>query len=260
MDYPPLEYIRTHTLTHHGDCALLAATADLSIYVEEMYGEGWLAQTAIAPDGSIIAAVDEDEGRSNGLQPLEIPENAIAPRSAWNTMALNFGGARHRGLRAAERIDELAHPLTITEKLALTTHLALKILPPHLLGLAESYVLAEAHIQAGLYVVCRRFRIVHVLPAAMHDTDQQPYDYDTLPFFVAHFYQLKQSPEPTLIDFLAHFSPLPHRPMDCLVVGDHIIVADGGDAQRTSAIHIWRMRNLPHVETEDERLWKKLYG
>ncbi len=70
----------------------------------------------------------------------------IKPQTGWHTMALNFAGPRHRGMRAPERTLDLVRPLSIQEKMALIDRFRLDVPPPLLLGIAESYVLAETPI------------------------------------------------------------------------------------------------------------------
>ena len=50
------------------------------------------------------------------------------------------------------------------------------------------------------------------------------------------------------------------RPMDCLIVSDRLYVADGGENDRLSAIHIFQCRDLPSRPSPDEAQLKKLYG
>ena len=145
MPTPVLEHLTTLQLQHNGDCSLIGVAPDLTIYVEEVYGEeGWLAQLALTLEGTILATVDENYGAETELSPLALPVKLVEPQRGWHTMALNFTGARHLGLRGPERLDDLVRPFSIPEKIALIHVLELDILPPMLLGLAESYVLAES--------------------------------------------------------------------------------------------------------------------
>ena len=129
----------------------------------------------------------------------------------------------------------------------------------HLLGIAESYVLAESEIiHPNLYFVCRRLRLAYVLTEPATDADGQPYDYDTQVIFVAHFHDCDG--ELALADLLDDLTDVPlHRPMDCVLAGDKLYIADGGEEDRLSAIHVWKLE-LPEPLTEEEKLRKKIYG
>ncbi len=270
MKFPLISEPIRLPLQHHGDCTLLgvvpgdpadpSGAADCTIYVEEIYDEdGKLAQHALTLDGRLLATVDEGSGDTD-LHPLDLPPQRIKPQTGWHTMALNFAGPRHRGLRAPERTLDLVRPLTIAEKMALIDRFRLDVPPPLLLGVAESYVLAETPICAPtLYFVCRRVRFAVALTEERTDADGQPYDYDTQVVYLAHFYERDQEPEWS--DILADATSIPlSRPMDCLLVKDRLFIADGGADDRLSAIHVWQL-DLPTAEcSEEEKLNKKLYG
>jgi hypothetical protein len=171
-------------------------------------------------------------------------------------MALNFAGARHRGIRAEERIDELAHPMTLPEKMQVAAHLGLAIPAPMILGWIESYSLAEATLSKGVFCVCRRLRIAYALPQKARDADGATIDYDSAPLHLAHFY-LPNAHEDMPLDGLLRQLPdaALHRPMDCMVVGGHLLVADGGDADHSARLHLWAIT----TGDADERERRKLY-
>jgi hypothetical protein len=262
MQPPTLAYKTTIDLAHPGECSLLGFTPDGTIFVEETYGEdGWVAQHALTLDGAVVTSVDELGGERE-IAPLTMPPDAIKPATAWSSMALNFGGGRHRGLRAPERIADLVQPLTLADKMAVIARLKLDLVPPSLLGVAESYALAEARLQPpSLFLVCRRIRLAYALPAAQIDPDGLPYDYDTLILHVAHLYDQTWDETPSLPALLDTFDGARlHRPMDCLMAGDTLLIADGGADERLSAVHVWQIeRNAPPMGVEDQ-LWKKTYG
>jgi hypothetical protein len=263
MKTPELDYITTLPLFHNGDCSLLGVTNDFTVYVEEIYGaDGWLAQHAIRMDGTISSSIDENFGAATELSPLSLPTNLVEPQRGWNTMALNFAGPRHRGLRSPERLDELIRPFSVQEKIALSKHLQINAFPPFLLGLAESYVLAEAPVHPpNLFFVCRRVRIAYVLPEERIDGDGEPYDYDTLVLYAAHFFDGTGEQEPALSDTLAGWGGIKlNYPMDCLIYKDHLFVADGGSEDRNSAVHIWHIRDLEPKLSDKEMLQRRLYG
>ncbi len=256
---PPLEFLRTVSLRHGGDCNLIGVTPDLTVYVEEVYGEGWLAQHAISLNGEFLQSIDEDEGRQTHSAALVLPDNGERPQTAWHTMKLNFAGPRHRGLRGADRLLDLVRGLSIQEKMSAIEHLRLDVPPPLLFGLAESYVLAEAPVdEPHLYIICRRMRLAYGLAQEQTDSDGQPYDYDTRVVYAAHFYDRSQELDPPL-DMALNGLPGAslHRPMDCQIAGGCLFVADGGGDARLNALHIWRIELPPRKRRTIE---EKLYG
>lgn len=260
---PQLEYIQTHPLKHSGDCCLLAVTHDHHIFAEEIYGaEGWIAQHHINPAGDFVESVDESAGATKVNQPLPLPEGAIQPTTGWHTMWLNFAGPRHRGIRSLERVDELVRPFTMQDKIHLSQHPTLKMPPPMILGLAESYVLAEAKTMVpGVYFVCRRLRIAYLPEKPGVDEAGEPFDYDSRVIYVAHFAARSAAIDESLVD---QMQPLPgvtpSRPMDCAIFGDHLYVADGGEVHRVSAVHVWKITTTMEILSEEEKLLRRIYG
>jgi hypothetical protein len=266
MSTASVTHVTTLPLKHEGDCSLLGMMPEQALYVEEVYGEhGWMAQHELSLDGTITRSVDEADGANDAddLRPLDLPPGIVRPKTGWHTMALNFAGPRHRGLRAPERILDLVRTLSIEEKIALIQKFKLDVIPPMLLGIAESYVLAEAELQRpNLYFVCRRLRLAVALSEQRLDEENQPYDYETVVIYLAHFYDCKL--EPLLKDILPDLTSVPlHRPMDCLLINGQLCIADGGSGagseRRLSAIHLWQVER-PEPLTEAEKLNKKIYG
>jgi hypothetical protein len=253
----------TLPLQHSGDCGLLGVSADFTVYVEEVYGqEGWLAQHALTLEGKVLASVDEASGAASQIAPLPLPDDLVEPQRGWHTMGLNFTGPRHRGLRGPERLDDLVHPFSIQEKIAVTKQLALAIVPPMLLGLAESYVLAEAALRPpNLFLICRRLRLAFALPEERTDDEGEPYDYDTRVIHVAHTYDTSAEQEPVLSDVIRELNGgILHRPMDCLIFRDHLFVADGGGGERTSSVQIWQIEDVEPKLADEDQVRRKLYG
>jgi len=260
--HPPIfHYETSRPLHHNGDCSILGVTPDGALYVEEIYAEDcWLAQHAFAADGTLIASVDESNGTNTSVVPLALPDDVIKPQAGWHCMALNYAGARHRGQRLPERVGDLVLPLSIADKVALAQRLKLDL--PQLIGIAESYVLAETElIHPNLFLICRRIRFAYALPAPQTDADGEIYDYDTRVIYAAHFFDLlveEERPTSAMLTDLA--DDLLHRPMDCLLHGDRLYVADGGADERLSQIHVWRVEWTEKPPTPEETLRKKLYG
>lgn len=264
MSLSILEHRISLPLQHHGDCSLLGVEtvtdADgaetFTLYVEEIYGEeGWLAQHVLTLDGRLLTSIDEASGANHTVSPLTLPPAAARPRTGWHTMMLNFSGPRHRGLRDLEHVRDLVRSLSLEEKMALIARLKLDVLPPALLGIAESYVLSEAQFGPMLYFVCRRTRLALALQEARLDEQNLPYDYDTQVVYCAHFVDLAKADELPMTDAL---EPMPgvhlRRPMDCLYYGDHLFVADGAapDDPQPSAIHVWRVSPPSQPARDDQ--------
>lgn len=255
----PVSHVTTLPLQHEGDCSLIGVTPDRVIYAEEVYGDdGWVAQHALDFDGTFVESVDERDGVGD-LQPLPLPPAIVKPKTGWQTMTLNFAGPRHRGMRESDRTVDMVQTLGIEEKMILVQRLNPDILPPLLLGITDSYVLAETQIvRPALYFVCRRLRLAVALPEPQLDDEGQPYDYDTRVIYLAHFYNCTE--ELRFRDCLADLTDVPlYRPMDCLLLGDQLFIADGGDAGRLSAIHVWQIE-LPEILSDEEKLRRKIYG
>ncbi|MCA9911340.1 MAG: hypothetical protein KC519_21955 [Anaerolineae bacterium] len=259
MSEPMFTYLTSISLQHSSDCCLLGLGSDLTVYSEEIYGEDSLvSQTAHTIEDKLIAAVDEGLGDTN---PLELPVDLMRPRTAWHTMSLNFAGARHRGIRADEQIDSLVRPLTLEERLFLVESLSLPVPAPMVLGLAESYSLAEAPITSQVYCVCRRLRVAYALIEPQQDRDGHTYDYDTVPLYIAHLHTLGTTDTATLAEQMSHLPGVQlQRPMDCLAAFDHLCVADGGADDRRSAVHIWQIEGVEKDDDSAEKRWQALYG
>lgn len=249
--------IDRHPLRHAGDVCLLAAT-ESSVWVEELYGDGWLAQHRLEFDGAFSASVDEDEGRAADLSPLPIPPGAIRPQRAWSALSLNHAGPRRRGLREEDRLLDLLPALPIADKLALAAYLGLPT--PSVLGLTESFVLAESPLtDPADLLVCRRLRAAVVVPRQI-GPDGLPFDYDTVEFHVLHPWTAAAE-APTLDTILAGLPGVPLvRPMDCLRLGNRLIVAEGGESGRLGTICVLAIDGLPPPDDPEQALLRKLYG
>jgi hypothetical protein len=234
-----LKYNKSLTLYHHGDCSLLGVSLDFELYIEEVYGE----------DDEVSRYsfnLESDFDPATKVREIyTIPNSITRPLTPQHTTLLNFNIGRYRGLREAERIADLVQPLTIEEKMALAKFLPTPIMPPLLLGIAESTVLAEAPLNPPhLYLVCRRVRLAYALTQPLLDSSRQKYDYDTAVLHFIHLYDVRDDDEHPLHETIASGQSLLdgvvlHKPMDCLIHDNHLFIADGGDDTRTSAVHIW---------------------
>jgi hypothetical protein len=244
MTVSGLDYLTTLPLKHQGQCGLLGVTPDLTVYVEELHGpDERLAQYALRLDGSILQAAEESADAAIPLHPVTLPPDAIRPQTGKQTTALHYSGPRLRGLRTAERVDDLVYPLPVPLKMRLVQQHGLDIPPPLLLGLAESYVLAEAPLRPpDVFVVCRRIRLAYALPETHLDEDNQPCDYDTLTFHIAHPYDRAGDDDGPLAALANDLPGAPlHQPTDCLICAGHLFIADSGQGDALNAVHIWRI-------------------
>lgn len=238
-----LNYLKSFLLQHNGDCYLLGVTPALTVYVQEIFGDDdQLAQHALTFDGGLLASADETRNAASDFAPLYLPPDLVRPMFVRHAQGLNYSGPRQRGLREQERIIDVVRALEVPTRIRLSQQTGIPM--PLILGIAESRVLAEALLAPpDTYLVCRRLRIAYALPEPQRDTSRQWYDYDTLTIFAAHLYNptrhdVELSPDEV-------FAGLPgvqlNRPMDCIVCHQHLFIADGGDTNRTSQIHIWRL-------------------
>lgn len=233
------QYISTNYLNHQSDCELIGILPDMTLYVREYHEEDATVHV-LDSSGHLRQSFSEADFTDRGLRPANLTKPA-APRFS---AALNYAGPRHRGMREAERVQDIVKPLTVQTKMQVIQHLNLDITPMALLGIAESYVLAEALIEHGQpCMVCRRIRLAYALPAIQFDAENQPYDYDTIALYSAHLYdytaaESELAPEQVL-------SGLPgvrlHYPMDCLIYNQHLFIAESGHQVHTSAVHTWRI-------------------
>ena len=255
----PLQFQIQHRfrLSHVSDVSLLAATEDAA-WVEEMYGDLWVAQHQVDFEAGVIASADEDEGRATHLKPLDIPPEAFAPRRAWAALNLNLAGARQRGLREEDRLTDVLRPLSVADKFAVADWLGVPA--PALLGLAERYVLAECPLTApDDLLLCLRLRFAVAVPRHT-EPDGFACDYESRVGYVMQRWHAGDDAPP----FEASLNGLPgvpvHRPMDIQRLGDRLLVAEGGDGERPSALCVLLIEGLPPPSDRAAEAVRKLYG
>ena len=233
-----LEHIATHDLHYAGDCHLRGIASNGQIYAEEIYGEDdWLAQHRLHPTNGIIETIDEASGNNLNLAQIPLPDSITKPTRTSCCPALHFTGARLRGMRIDERIEELVYPLSMEDKIQLTDFMEWDHHPTQLIGLAESTVLAHVIISTIETFVCRRLRIAYRLKNPMPS-----YDYDSLDVYLFHRYNPLDDVMPELVDCLNDVDDVVLlRPMDCLVVDGRLYIADGGENDEPCAIHIFNI-------------------
>lgn len=237
-----LTYNHSIRLHHHGDAYIQGISHDRKVTVDELYGDDDnMAQHIITWDGTFVRSIDVPADASVP-KTLELPADATRPTSPQRSRQQDFHGARLRGKRADERIDDLVRPLSLTEKMLLGSHLGLNVPAPMILGIAESVALAEATLSDTHSVICRRWRIVYALMQPQRAANGEVYDYDNVELQLAYIQDWKTSDE---ADWKALLIGLPgvklHRPMDALRYEEWLLIADGGAADRHSQIHIWKI-------------------
>ena len=233
-------HLITHSLFYEGDCKLLGISNDDFIFVEELYGdEDWLAQHKISLTDGILESVDELSGDNLDVTPLELPSDIIKPNMRPCCEQLNFSGPRLRGMADAERIDELVLPLTIADKIELVDYMEWGIQPTQLIGIAENAVLSNTLGPDDMTLVCRRVRVAYRFMAD-DQTNGVPQDYDSLDVYVLHEFDPAQDDLPDLVDCLNDTDGVVLlRPMDCLFYAGRLYVADGGEDEDVSAVHVF---------------------
>lgn len=242
-------HFMTVPLLYEGDCKLLGVTDDGLIYIEELYGDDdWLAQHKISIDGEIIESIDELSGKNPNIILFKLPNTAILPTSKPCCERLNFTGARLRGIQRDEPIDEVVLPLSIEDKIELVDYMEWDISPMQIIGIAESVVLAHTQLPDGLLMVCRRVRVAYRLTQLV-DHNSIPYDYDSLDIYLLHEFDPSDDELPELVDCLNDMEDVVLlRPMDCLYHDGKLYVADGGEEDDSSAIHMFEYQEESETE------------
>ncbi len=247
-----LEHLATFELDRAGDCQIIGVDDAGNIFVEEIYGDDdLLAQYHLCKSEGRLAAVDEGDRAEGDSIPLALPHNILRPSRARRFQHLDFGGARRRGLAALERVNDLTRRLTMMEKIQLVEYLELDIDPGGLIGMAESRIIAACRISNAHWIVCRRMRIAYRLPKLRSDSLGRTYDYDSIPVYLLHPLADLAQELPDLDTCLRWTQEAElYRPQDCMTWRDKLLVADGGDDDVPSALHIFDL-NLPALDFSD---------
>lgn len=226
----------------NAECAILAASVDGCVWLEEYDAEGEpAAQMLLGADGQVLQMARAQAGAE--LRPLTIAADAARPASVRQAAWLGFRGARLRGLRQEDRIAEVALPLPLADRMALAARL--QAMAPQVLGVTESVVLAEAALGGGWWLVCRRLRIALALPAARLDAHGLPYDYDSHVMWAAHVLDRLDDPEIAVAAWWPVLDGMALvRPVDCMRAGDWLWVAEAGEGAAPARLLRWRV--LPH--------------
>lgn len=253
-----LKLVTTIELAHAGDCALLGVDREGYVYVEELYGEhDWLAQHKISTSAGLLESVDERCGMAPAPAPLPLPELLASPSKVQIFDHLNYTGARWRGRMVDERIVDLLRDLSIAEKIALLDYLDWEIDPLRLLGIAESIVLSCCAYCDGEFLVCRRIRVAYRVPAGERDDHSLDCDYDSIEVHLLHRLPADALELPDLRECLTDLDLC--RPLDCMIVDRKVYLADGGEGEIKSALHIfeidtsgdWEQKKIETVKALD---------
>jgi hypothetical protein len=168
-----------------------------------------------------------------------LPNNLLKNVSVPPDHPLNYKGARYRGLREEDRIQDVVQPLSIAEKMQLLPHLSIAVSPMALLGIAEIAVLAETPITSSETWVCLRLRIAYALAEAQYDANRLRYDYDTT--LLHTLYRYNQDDEFSPQNLITSLDGIEvQKPMDCFLVNNYFFVAEGGTIEHNSQVHIWK--------------------
>jgi len=157
------KHVRSIPLFYNAWCGLLGVDAELNIYAEEIYEDTWAAQYKFSFTGELLQRLDEERGQNSGYARLELPPGTVTPHSALAAAALNFGGGRWHGNLEADRVRDLARPLSLADRQWLVAAgLGPAEMLPYILGIVDSYVSSEAEVRPNQFVICRRLRLAYV--------------------------------------------------------------------------------------------------
>ena len=247
--FDAFDLLATIELAHDGDCHLRGLTPEGLIFVEELYGEDdWLAQHKLSASAGIIESVDEGYGSNQDVAPMRLPADIMPVSKRGLFEHLNFCGARSRGLATSERVEKLVRSISVAEKIAMTDFMGWDVDPMRLTGIAESTILSTSAMTRNRYVVCRRIRVICRLPRMQTDRHGFNYDYESLPIHLVHDLPSTATDLPDLGDCLQEVDFC--RPLDCIYALGKLYVADGGDGDVPSAVHVFA-HNMCHEVAED---------
>lgn len=163
------KHVRSIPLFYDAWCGLLGVDAELNIYAEEIYEDTWAAQYKFSFTGELLQRLDEERGQNPGYTRLELPPGTVTPHSALAATALNFGGGRWHGNLEADRVRDLARPLTPADRQWLVAAGLQRVeMLPYIVGIVDSYVSSEAEVRPNQFVICRRLRLAYVSVPETH--------------------------------------------------------------------------------------------
>lgn len=229
---------QTYPLRYWGVPYFAGFAPDGTLYLDEVYGdEDWLARYALRPTRVFECIGDENDGTASRTSIPPLPASIHRPHPPRLPSGFEFGGSRIRGLRAEERIQDLVHPLTAAEKIALASRLRLNLPPPAILGLAERIVRGAAVLPTGGWIACVGMRIAYGLMSPRLGPNGDRIDYDSL--WINILMGDTPTDEPDLVDVLS--SPLAAattNPVDCCLQGSQLYVVEGGINEQPGVLHI----------------------
>ncbi|MGB7337759.1 MAG: hypothetical protein WBC91_02620 [Phototrophicaceae bacterium] len=236
-DVKKLRHKHCIDLAHTSECNLLGVDDEFNIYAEEYYDYTYIAQHRLNFDGILSETRDEESGKIS-IELFDLSKMIALPQHPA-THPLNSTGFRFRGMRQDDKIVEWVIPIPIQDKIPLLQALNLQISPMMLMGIAESRVLSQATLSPTMTIVCHMLRLLIALPDIKIDYMGLPYDYDTLILHVLHTYNPETDVSQPLHQALQLFPQLT-TPTDCLLINEHLIVANSSDGTSKSEIHIFQ--------------------
>ncbi len=242
-------HLRSIPLFYNEWCGLLGVDEQLNIYVEEIYEDTWAAQYQFSFTGDLIQRVDERRGQNDSYVRLELPSGIWKPQPARASACLNYGGPRWRGDLEADRLVDLAIPLSLEERRYLVKMgLQSEEVLPYLLGIIHSYVLSEAEVRPNQFVLCRRLRVAYRLSVPrVSDERGAVENYESVELALAQRFDPTQPDRPLHETWLGPeaLGVRLNWPMDVIAVGDTLFLADSayGSGRGPSAVHIFRIHD-----------------
>lgn len=241
-------HLRSIPLFYNEWCGLLGVDERLNIYVEEIYEDTWAAQYQFSFTGELIQRVDERRGQDDSYVRLALPPDIRKPQPARAAAVLNYGGARWHGDLEADRVVDLAVPLSPEERRYLVKMgLQSEEMLPYILGIIHSYVLSEAEVRPNQFVLCRRLRVAYRLSVPqVSDESGAVKNYDSVEFALAQYFDPARPDRPLHASWLGPeaLGVRLNWPMDVIAYGDVLFLADSAYRSRgPSAVHIFRIQD-----------------
>lgn len=241
-------HLRSIPLFYNEWCGLLGVDERLNIYVEEIYEDTWAAQYQFSFTGELIQRVDERRGQNDSYARLALPPDIRKPQPARAAAVLNYGGARWHGDLEADRLVDLAVPLSLEERRYLVKMgLQSEEMLPYILGIIHSYVLSEAEVRPNQFVLCRRLRVAYRLRVPQIIGQNGTIEnYDSVEFALAQHFDPTQPDRPLHASWLGPeaLGVRLNWPMDVIAYGDVLFLADSAYCSRgPSAVHIFRIQD-----------------
>jgi len=251
---PPLNRIAATALPHPDRTshpAFIGFDLGGRVIVEIMYGpvgtDEWLAQYVISSDGAVIDSRDEDYGRTADFEPFALAEVPNSPPIRLEVAHnLVFAGGRWRGLRETDRLADVLHGLSISEKMAIGSLFTTHGITGSILGMVESRILATAWITERWVLLCRQIRVAVSVPFS-RDVNGVPFDYDSYSLYFVQWldnHQPLEEPGPPLDQLLAiSQASFSTQPVDLLCDSNrkYLYLIDNSDDTPHATLHVFQL-------------------